>query len=78
MDAVVINFSHFHLVNELKGRHLGDEVLKATSDGIRAVIKDRKGIACRYDAGSLQCRGSCKLAASGAWSCTPRFIHSFV
>ena len=53
MDAVVINFSHFHLVNELKGRHLGDEVLKATSDGIRAVIKDRKGIACRYDADSF-------------------------
>lgn len=50
MDAVVINFTRFHLVNELKGRLHGDEVLNATADGIREVLKTYKGIACRYDA----------------------------
>ena len=38
------------LLTLVKGRHHGDEVLNAAADGIRAVLKTHKGIACRYDA----------------------------
>lgn len=50
MDALVINFTRFHLLNELKGRRFGDKVLLAIADGIRSVILSSGGIACRYDA----------------------------
>jgi EAL domain-containing protein (putative c-di-GMP-specific phosphodiesterase class I)/CheY-like chemotaxis protein len=50
MDALVINFTRFHLLNELKGRRFGDKVLIAIADGIRSVILSSGGIACRYDA----------------------------
>ena len=50
MDAVVINFTRFHLLNELKGRKFGDSVLIAIADGIIEVIKETGGLACRYDA----------------------------
>ena len=50
MDALVINFTRFHLLNELKGRRFGDKVLLAIADGIRSVILYAGGIACRYDA----------------------------
>ena len=50
MDAVVINFTRFHLLNELKGRKFGDSVLLAIADGIRTAVLPIGGIACRYDA----------------------------
>ncbi|MCR5756062.1 MAG: EAL domain-containing protein [Acetatifactor sp.] len=50
MDAVVINFNHFHLLNELYGRAFGDKVLCTVADGIRDIISGSCGIACRYDA----------------------------
>ena len=50
MDALVINFTRFHLLNELKGRRFGDKVLLAIADGIRSVLLSSGGIACRYDA----------------------------
>lgn len=50
MDAIVLNFNHFHLLNELYGRTFGDRILKAIAQGIRAVILSSGGIACRYDA----------------------------
>ncbi|MBO4858084.1 MAG: EAL domain-containing protein [Treponema sp.] len=50
MDAIVINFTRFHLLNELKGRKFGDSVLLAIAEGIRSVILTNGGIACRYDA----------------------------
>ncbi len=49
MDAVVINFTRFHLVNELKGRSFGDKVLTAMADGIRSVLEKNGGIAGRKD-----------------------------
>ena len=49
-DAIVLNFNHFHLINELYGRHFGDQVLFRIADGIRDVLADKEGIACRYDA----------------------------
>lgn len=50
MDAIVINFNRFHLLNELYGRAFGDTVLCTIADGIRAVTDAGGGIACHYDA----------------------------
>lgn len=50
MDAVVINFTRFHLLNELKGRNFGDEVLNAMADGIRKALLKTGGIAGRHEA----------------------------
>ena len=33
MDAVAVNISRFHILNEMNGRAFGNEVLKALSDG---------------------------------------------
>ena len=53
MDAVVINFTRFHLLNELKGRNFGDEVLNAMADGIRKALLKTGGIAGRSEADSF-------------------------
>ncbi|MBO6133217.1 MAG: EAL domain-containing protein [Lachnospiraceae bacterium] len=50
MDAIVLNFNRFHLINELYGRAFGDTVLVAIADGIRGILEESSGIACRYDA----------------------------
>ena len=50
MDAVVINFARFHLLNELKGRVFGDKILSAMAEGIRSIILKYGGIAGRRDA----------------------------
>ena len=50
VDAVVLNFSKFHLINELYGRAFGDRVLCAIADGARDVARAFGGVACRYNA----------------------------
>ena len=50
MDAVVVDFSRFHMLNELHGKAFGNEVLCTIADGIREILHDSEGIACRYDA----------------------------
>ena len=50
MDAVVVNFTRFHLLNELKGRSFGDEILNAMADGIRKALLKTGGIAGRNEA----------------------------
>ena len=50
MDAVVINFTRFHLLNQLRGRNFGDEVLNAMADGIRKALLKTGGIAGRNEA----------------------------
>ena len=50
MDAIVINFTRFHLLNQLKGRNFGDEVLNAMADGIRKALLKTGGIAGRNEA----------------------------
>ena len=50
MDAVVVNFTRFHLLNELKGRNFGDEILNAMADGIRKALLKTGGIAGRNEA----------------------------
>ena len=49
-DAIVLNFNRFHLINELYGRHFGDQVLFRIAEGLRDVLADKEGLACRYDA----------------------------
>ncbi len=49
MDAVVINFTRFHLLNELKGRAFGDKILCAMADGLRSILLKTGGIAGRED-----------------------------
>ncbi len=49
-DAIVLDFNRFHLINELYGHRFGDQVLFRIAEGIRDVLADKNGIACRYDA----------------------------
>ena len=49
MDAVVLNINRFHLMNELYGRALGDNVLCALAREIKALLNGNIGIACRSD-----------------------------
>ncbi len=50
MDSVVLDFTRFHLLNELRGREFGDSVLEKTADAIRVVQNEFGGLACRHDA----------------------------
>lgn len=50
MDAVVIDFSRFHLLNELHGRELGNKVLIEIANAIRTFLNESHGIASRHDA----------------------------
>ncbi len=50
VDAIVINVSKFHLINELYGRNTGDQVLKAIADGLRSAARSCGGVACRANA----------------------------
>ena len=53
MDAVAVNFTRFHLLNQLKGRNFGDEILNAMADGIRKALLKIGGIAGHNDADSF-------------------------
>ncbi len=53
MDAVAVNFTRFHLLNQLKGRNFGDKVLNAMADGIRKALLKTGGIAGRNEADSF-------------------------
>ena len=47
MDAIALNISRFHLVNELRGRSFGDKILRALADEIKYYAFQCKGIAGR-------------------------------
>lgn len=47
MDAIAVNVSRFHLVNELKGRTFGDKVLCALADEIKYFAFQSEGLAGR-------------------------------
>ena len=53
MDALALNFTRFHLLNQLKGRNFGDEILSAMAAGIRNVLLKTGGIAGRNEADSF-------------------------
>lgn len=50
VDAIVLNVSKFHLINELYGRVFGDRILAAVADGVRTAARGCGGVACRYSA----------------------------
>lgn len=50
MDAVAVDISHFHMINELNGHDYGDLLLKTLADAIRAYVREVGGIACRKEA----------------------------
>ena len=49
MDAIVLNINRFHLLNELYGRNVGDEVLCAIARELKMIIDGTIGIACRCE-----------------------------
>ena len=53
MDAVAVNFTRFHLLNQLKGRNFGDDILNAMAEGIRTALSKTGGIAGRNEADSF-------------------------
>ena len=50
MDAFVLNIEHFHMLNEMFGRSMGDEVLRKCADTLSRVLGDGICIGCRPDA----------------------------
>ena len=50
VDAIVLNFNKFHLINELYGRNFGDKVLCAIADGVRESARASGGVASRFNA----------------------------
>ena len=47
MDAVVLNIEHFHMLNEMYGRKIGDEVLTKTADMIKSLVGNDICVGCR-------------------------------
>ena len=56
MDALSVNVSRFHVINELFGRAYGDKVLTAVADIIKAIIAEygNNGIACRSESDKFE------------------------
>lgn len=50
MDAVVVDISHFHLINELYGVEEGNRILRNMADRIRRILDEQGGYACRKEA----------------------------
>lgn len=50
VDAIVVNVSKFHLINELYGRNFGDRVIKVIAEGVRNASRACGGVACRTNA----------------------------
>ena len=50
MDAIVVDISHFHMVNERYGKAFGDQILCSLGEGLRSMVMDEGGIVCRRDA----------------------------
>ena len=49
MDAMVVNISHFHMINERHGKAYGDDVLRRVGGKILESVFDEGGIVCRRD-----------------------------
>ena len=57
MDAVVLNIEHFHMINEMYGRSVGDDVLKRTGLSLTRLFDPKSCIACRPDADTFYLYG---------------------
>ena len=49
MDAMVVNISHFHMINERHGKAYGDDVLRRVGSKIQQSVSGDGGIVCRRD-----------------------------
>ena len=49
MDAIVLNIEHFHMLNEMFGRQMGDNVLRKVAGMLSDMLADGIGIGCRPD-----------------------------
>ena len=49
MDALVVNISRFHMINERHGKTYGDDVLRRVGGRILQSVSDEGGIVCRRD-----------------------------
>ena len=49
-DAVVVDISHFRMINERYGRASADGILRRIGQELRQLLKDSGGIACRREA----------------------------
>ena len=50
MDALSIDISHFHMINELYGRSEGNEILVKLAQKLDEIVHELDGIACRKTA----------------------------
>ncbi|MBR4600908.1 MAG: EAL domain-containing protein [Treponema sp.] len=50
MDAIVINLTNFHLINEIYGRNFGNIILQTIAADITQLAEESEGIGCRYNA----------------------------
>ncbi len=50
IDAIVLNIDHFHMINEMYGRTVGDEVLRRTGAILLGLADRYSCIGCRIDA----------------------------
>ncbi len=53
MDAIVVNISHFHMINERHGKAYGDDVLRRVGEKLRACVTGDGAIVCRRDGDSF-------------------------
>ena len=53
MDAVVLNIDHFHVINEIYGREVGDQVLRSTASTLTEMFRNETFIGSRPDADSF-------------------------
>lgn len=49
MDAIVLNIEHFHMLNEMFGRQMGDNVLRKVAGMLSDMLAEGVGIGCRPD-----------------------------
>ena len=50
MDAIIVNISHFHMINERYGKVYGDDLLRHIGTKLREHVAPEGGIVCRRDA----------------------------
>ena len=53
-DALVLDVSHFHVMNERYGKAYGDEILRRIGAELFAIVREIDGIACRREADTFQ------------------------
>lgn len=65
MDAIVIDISHFRMLNERYGKNYGDSVLRHIAQRLQGFLSRSNGIACRQDADTflVYCLHGCDYQA---------------